>query len=117
MATKLIWYDVIDLTSYALKYPKDWYYRSHGNYNAQEYPVNESLGKYSSEEKAIQRLKKWAEEKGLDPELMTKIEEKEPIYYEDDWAIDCIPICELGIIFMTMKQKIRWIDSMAQRPW
>lgn len=96
MAKELVWYEVKDLTSYGLKYPKDWYKRNGHNMKSWDDSVCETLGQYSSEEKAIDCLKKWANEKGLNPEDLDRttfgIE-----YYENDFSITCMPIAEFGV--------------------
>ena len=102
MAKEVTWYEVIDLTSWVIKYPKDWYARNGRNYYLKEAPVFEHLGCYSSKKKAIERLKRWALEKGIDYyENNHEFSTKEPLsyYYENDFAITCTQICEIGIWF------------------
>ena len=96
MVTKLVWYEVIDLTSYGIKYPKDWCQRCGRKLRAWENSVCESLGQYSTEDKAIVRMKKWADEKGLafEPKL---IPDGFGIYYENDLGITVQPRFEVGL--------------------
>ena len=94
MAKKLVWYEVIDLTSYGVKYPDDWYYRC-GHLGCWENSVCESLGLYSSKKKAVDRLRKWSDEKGF------KFEPKQipngvGVHYLDDLTITVEPIVELS---------------------
>lgn len=61
MAKEIAWYEVIDVTSRGLKEPE-------ANLWLDDFCQSESelIGKYSTEENGIKRLKKWAEDKGID---------------------------------------------------
>lgn len=100
MAKELVWYEVIDTTSYAIKYPKDWYKRNGCSYYMREAPVLENLGNYSSMRNAVKRLKKWALDKGIDfkQNVSERSEAKFP-YYENDFSVECYIIQEVGIWF------------------
>ena len=65
MTKELVWYEVIDMTSVVIKYPKDWFYKCGRNYKGDDTPAVETIGRFSTEEKALDCLQKWAEEKGL----------------------------------------------------
>ena len=60
MAKEICWYEAIDVTSRGLKEPKQ-------NLWLDDFCSTECelIGKYSSEENGIKRLKKWAEDKGI----------------------------------------------------
>lgn len=96
MATELVWYEVIDLTSYGMKYPKDWFYRCGHKQKCWDNSVCESLGQYSCKAKAIARLYKWANDKGLDAQKSINYDESYPSYYENDLSITCYCLMELG---------------------
>ena len=98
MAKELVWYEVIDLTSWGIKYPKDWYARNGRRNYLREAPVCENIGCYSSKKKAIECLKKWAFEKGIDYDQNSRLFDKLS-YYENDFAITCTQIEEVGIWF------------------
>lgn len=97
MATELVWYELVDLTSYGIKYPKDWFYRCGHKPKLWEGSVCESLGQYSSEENALSRLKKWGDDKGLDSSLIAQIDSGYGRYYENNLSIVCEPVATLGI--------------------
>ncbi len=94
MATELVWYEVIDLTSYVVKYPDyahvPCYIRHPWN------SINMSLGKYSTKEPALIRLKSWADENGLSFEKNTIPNPTYP-YYEDDYSVTCECVLIIGI--------------------
>lgn len=96
MSKEIAWYEVIDLTSYGVKYPTDWYKRCGHNSKLWDTPVYESLGNYSTMEKASACLKRWAAEKGLDPNQSISLDPY-ILYYENDYGIVCKAIEELGI--------------------
>lgn len=98
MLNELSWYEVVDLTSFVIKYPTDWYYKNGHNYNMREAPVCENIGRYSTEEKAIARLRKFAESKGIDFEKNSEKCDSIP-YYENNYGTECVTIFEVGIWF------------------
>ena len=61
MAKEFSWYEAIDVTSRGLKEPK-------ANLWLDDFCSTECslIGKYSTEENGVKRLKKWAEDKGID---------------------------------------------------
>ena len=96
MAKELVWYEVIDLTSFGLKYHDNWYEKCGKNYKLWDVSVCETIGRYSSEEKARDCLNNWLNEKGLDSEQLDR--SNYPIeYYEDSLAVTCTPITEVGL--------------------
>ena len=103
MAKELTWYEVIDLTSWVIKYPTDWYERNGHSHYLREAPVFEHLGCYSSKKKAIERLKKWALDKGICYNRNSIRDLKKlqsyPSYYESDLVVMCTIITEVGIWF------------------
>ena len=99
MAKNLVWYEVIDLTSWGIKYPADWYERNGRRRYMEDAPVLETLGNYSSKTKAVKRLKEWSLQKGIDYESnKTKFPEK-CLYFENDFNVTCEQILEVGIWF------------------
>lgn len=96
MAKKLVWYEVIDLTSYGIKYPEDWYYRCGNKPRIWENSVYETLGSYSNIHKAIDCLKKWATDKGIvyKPKMIAK---GIGLHYLNDFTITVEPYMELGL--------------------
>lgn len=96
MARKLVWYEVIDLTSYGIKYPKDWRQRCGRNPQCWENSVFETLGEYSSLTKAANRLKKWANEKGIKYKPKN-IPKGVGVHYLNDFSITVEPCVEIGL--------------------
>ena len=99
MAKEMIWYEVLDLTAYGIKYPNDWYDRCGKHLKLWEAPVCESLGVYSTQENAVNRLKKWANDKGIDYEENKYEPETKWPFYEGDFIVECIPVVEVGLYF------------------
>lgn len=96
MSKSLVWYEVVDLTTYAVKYPKDWYERSGRKYSMREASVLENLGNYSSMRNAVNRLRKWALDKGINyDENCSKF--PDAYYYWDDSETECQCMMEVGI--------------------
>jgi len=113
MATELVWYEVIDITSYGLKYPTDWYIRCGNKPKFWENSVCESLGVYSCEEKAINRLKKFATDKGFIYEQYAKRIDNSYPYYENDYEIDCYPLIEIGLWYDIYDQPVEKMFNRA----
>lgn len=106
MLNELSWYEVVDLTSYVIKYPTDWFYKNGHNYSMREASVFENIGRYSTEEKAIARLRKFAESKGIDFDRNSM--KCNPIpYYEDEYGTECIPVFEVGIWFNMHDEQVK----------
>ena len=100
MAKEVVWYEVYDITSNGLNDPKLNYFID----DFCELKKSELLGRYSTKENAVARLRKWAEQKGICFEdnvftkadyTLTKIEvcvgifyslDDIPLKYTDDWA-------------------------------
>ena len=108
MATELVWYEVLDFTSYITKYPKDWFYRNGRHIDAKYSPVLEPLGLYSTEEKAMEKLRKFAEEKGIPfDENFCKLELGYPDFYENSYNVTCFSIGEVGIWFNANDEPVK----------
>lgn len=113
MATELTWWVVVDNTSAGIKYPNDWYSRVGHNCKAWDWPLPETIGRYSNEDAAIERLKKWAIDKGIDFEQNTTTFHGEYVFYEDDWTITCDSVCETGIYYDINDNQIPLGDGLG----
>lgn len=100
MSKQFSWYDVIDMTAVATKYPEDWYKR--GKYRHKEWymPAFDLLGRFSSEEKALNCLKKWADKKGINFDEHFSKSMDVGFYYADDYyETECTNISECGLYY------------------
>lgn len=105
MATELVWYEVIDMTSVGIKYPNDWFTRCGRIYEGKYYPAFDILGKFSTEEKALRCLRKWAEEKGIDFEE-NSYESEIAEYYEPDCDAYCKIIKDVGLYYNSEDKQV-----------
>ena len=117
MATEMVWYEVIDMTSVGIKYPNDWFIRCGHDYKGHDFPAFDVLGRFSTEDKAKKCLQKWAAEKGIDyaENLYTNIMAE---YYEHDMGVCCKIVEEVGLYYdindKQVDRYISWLDVCYQ---
>ena len=113
MTKELSWYEVIDLTSYGVKYPNDWYERCGRNRKWWDVPVSEVLGKYSTEENAIKGLRKWADEKGIPfEENSEELRRMYPIFCDDGLDCECYAIVQVGLYYDFKDNQVKRDDDL-----
>ena len=99
MENKFTWYEVFDETSNGLRYPENDYWLD-------DYCESKGsmIGRYSTMEKAIARLKKWAEEKGI------PFEEN---VHEEENPFSKSPIVHAGIYYSINDEPVKYTDHWA----
>ncbi|MCR4649216.1 MAG: hypothetical protein K5776_09080 [Lachnospiraceae bacterium] len=115
MATEIVWYEVIDMTSVGMKYPNDWFKRAGYNHKNYDNPAFDILGRFSTEEKAEKCLQKWAAEKGIDyaENLYVNIINGLAEYYEQDYSVCCKIIKEVGLYYNILNEQIDRITAYS----